>query len=112
MPSADGLFDLPGHVAGRHEKALQKAIADARDRGVVETIDDGLISLAIANAAALDHAERGAKPAYPIAQITGGYLDVLRALAMTPEKRVTDADDELREALAELSAAQVRDPSS
>lgn len=110
--TADGLFDMPGHAAGRHEKALQRAIEDAKARGVIEEVDDGLVSLALANATALDSAERSGKPAYPIAQITGGYLDVLRALAITPEGRVTDADAELRQALEDLGSAEVRDPAT
>ncbi len=110
--TADGLFDLPGHSAGRHEKSLLRAIERAKERGVIEQVDDGLVSLALANAAALDSAERTNKPAYPIAQLTGGYLDVLRALAMTPEGRVSDADAELRDALEALGTAEVRDPSA
>lgn len=110
--TGDALFDVPGRMpseAGRHERALRRAVDVARDRGVLEEIDDGLISLALANAAGLDAAERGKNPAYPIAQITGGYLDVLRSLAITPEGRVTQADDELTQALAELSKTSMGD---
>lgn len=107
----DGLFAMPGRPTGRHEKAVKHAIEVARARQIVEDVDDGLVSLAIANASALDAAEliNSPKAAYPIAQLTGGYLDVLRALAMTPEGRVTEGDDELRDALAQLSTPTVRD---
>ena len=107
----DGLFEMPGRPQGRHEKAVLAAIESARQKQIVDETDGGLISLAIANASALDAAEliNSPKAAYPIAQLTGGYLDVLRALAMTPEGRIDSADDELREAIADLGAASVRD---
>ena len=109
--ATDSLFDMPGRPAGRHEKAVTAAIEAAKAKQIVDETDAGLVSLAIANAGALDAAEliNSPKAAYPIAQLTGGYLDVLRALAMTPEGRIDAADDELREAIADLSTATVRD---
>lgn len=108
MKNPEPLFTIE-RPAGRHEKMLDEAIAAARDSGRLETVDNGLVSLAIANARALDEAEASPKPYYPIAQLTAPYREVLEALRMTPDARETEADNELSRALAELSAPAVRD---
>lgn len=98
-----------GRPEGRHEKMLMNAITAARAAGRLEALDDGIISLAIANAAALDAAEAHGKSFYPVAQLTGPYREVLEALRMTPADREDTANDELSRAIAELGAAEVRD---
>lgn len=103
------LFEIERRPEGRHEKMLLNAIDEARESGRLEAIDDGLVSLAIANARALDEAEASPKPYYPIAQITAPYREVLQSLRMTPDARESEANDELNRALAELSAPAVRD---
>ena len=87
---------------------LEEAIAAARESGLLEAVDGGLLSLARANALALDEAEASPKPYYPIAQLTGPYREVLEALQMTPETRESKANDELSAALRELSQPAVR----
>ena len=109
MSAEDYLFDVTRENDGRHTAMLERAIAAAKDSGRLEEIDEALLSIARANAHALDAAEATAKPYYPIAQLTGPYREVLEALRMTPADRESEANDELASALAELSAATVRD---
>lgn len=109
MNQNEPLFTV-GHKAGRHEKMLAKAIEEGRASQRITTLDDGLVSLAIANAAALDAAEASGKSFYPVAQLTGPYREVLEALRMTPKERDTDADSALTAAIAELGTATVRNP--
>ncbi|HCD1553126.1 hypothetical protein HMPREF3153_09695 [Corynebacterium sp. HMSC06C06] len=86
---------------GRHEQALDDTLAAARDAQLVDDIDDALISIARANAWALDAAEAEGKP-YAVAQVSGPYREVLESLRLTPADRKADANDELNRALAEL----------
>lgn len=97
-------------VGTRHSEMLEAAIADARERGLLETLDEALVSIARANARALDSAEAlGKKGGYLIANLTGPYREVLEQLRMTPKDRNNDADNDLTAALAALSTPSVRD---
>lgn len=107
--NSPALFEMSARPTGRHEKMLLAAVDEARAAGRLEVVDDGLVSLAIANARALDEAEASPKPYYPVAQITGPYREVLQSLRMTPDARESEANDELARALADLSTATVRD---
>lgn len=93
---------------GRHARMLETAIAAGKESGRLEAIDEALLSLARANAVALDDAEADRKY-YATAQLTAPYREVLEALKMTPADRESEANDELNRALAELSQATVRD---
>lgn len=104
----DALFEV-SRPKGRHAEMLEVAIAAARESGLLEEVDGGLLSIARANALALDEAEASPKPYYPIAQLTGPYREVLEALQMTPETREAKANDELTKALRELSTPAIRD---
>lgn len=88
---------------------LALAIQEGRDSNLLTTLDDGLISLALANAAALDAAESSGKSFYPVAQLTGPYREVLEALRMTPKERDDQANDALTDAIRSLSTAEIRD---
>lgn len=103
------LFNPP---AGRHEKMLTDALDAARESGLIEKVDGALVSLAIANAFALDRAETTKNAAYAISNVTGPYREVLQALGMTPEQRKEDANDEFTAALEALNKAEVRDPAA
>ncbi|WKS67968.1 hypothetical protein NLL33_11450 [Corynebacterium accolens] len=103
----DALFEV-SRPKGRHAEMLETAIIAARESGLLEAVDGGLLSIARANALALDEAEASPKPYYPIAQLTGPYREVLEALQMTPETREAKANDELTQALRELSQPTVR----
>lgn len=104
---SEALFNIE-RPKGRHAAMLETAIEAARKSSLIEAVDEGLISIARANALALDEAEASPKPYYPIAQLTGPYREVLEALQMTPETREAKANDELTVALRELSAPAVR----
>lgn len=106
---SDFLFDVTRDNNGRHSQMLETAIAAAKETGRLEAVDEALLSIARANAAALDSAESSAKPYYPIAQLTGPYREVLESLRMTPADREAEANDQLGEALRELSNATTRD---
>lgn len=96
-------------VGTRHAQMLEVAINAARESGILEDIDEGLISIARANARALDNAEAlGKKGGYLVSNLTGPYREVLQALRMTPENRRTEANDEFSQALAALSSPTVR----
>lgn len=97
-------------VGTRHSEMLEAAIDAARDAGLLETLDEALVSIARANARALDSAEAlGKKGGYLIANLTGPYREVLEQLRMTPKDRNTEADNDLSTALAALSTPSVRD---
>ncbi|WP_018119290.1 hypothetical protein [Corynebacterium mastitidis] len=106
----EALFEIR-RPTGRHAEMLEKAITAAQEQGRVEAIDEGLLSLARANAVALDDAEADRKY-YAISQLTAPYREVLQALRMTPLDRENEANDELNRALAELSAPTVRNSAS
>lgn len=114
-PAADQIALIPvaenqDHIGTRHCDMLETAIEAARDNGVLESIDEALVSVARANARALDAAEAmGKKGGYLIANLTGPYREVLTELRMTPANRNEEANDDLTEALAALSTATVRD---
>ncbi len=111
--SAGGaLFELPEEPAGRHERMLLDALDAARESGRIERVDGGLVSLAIANAAALDRALRMKNAPYAISGLTGPYREVLSSLRMTPDDRDSEADDELARALRDLDRATVVDGST
>lgn len=101
------LFEV-ARPSGRHAAMLEKAIEAGREQGRLVDLDEGLLSLARANAVALDDAESDRKY-YAVAQLTAPYREVLQALKMTPGDREDEANDELNRALADLSAATVRD---
>lgn len=103
------LFDVARPEAGRHERALTEAIAAAEEAGRLEAVDGGLVSLALANAFALDRAETLKNAPYAVAALTGPYREVLEALRLTPNDRMEEANDELSRALAALDATTVRD---
>ena len=107
--SQHSLFD-PSEVPTQttYQDQLTTAIKRARHDGYIDNLDEGLVSLAMANAVALDQAVTDRK-VYAIPQITAPYLEVLRALKLTPESRDTQADDALTQALAELSRPTVCD---
>lgn len=98
-------------VGTRHVDMLEEAIAAAREAHVLEKIDSALLSIARANARALDTAEAmGKKGGYLISSLTGPYREVLSELRMTPANRNEEATNGLSEAIAALSAPAIRNP--
>ena len=97
--------DLP--TGQRHSKMLETAITQARRDGYLEVLDEAAVSLARANARALDQAETDRKY-YAVAQLSGPYMELLREMNLLPSSRNTDADDQITRALKELSTPTVR----
>lgn len=80
---------------GRHQIALDKAIAAAKRDGLLQDSDQALVSAAQAGAYGLDASEAlstSAKPGYAIAQLLPAYKDILLALKMAPISRDTKED--------------------
>lgn len=103
------LFEPAPPKAGRHERMLNRALAAAEKDGRLLDVDAGLISLAIANAFALDRAELTKNAPYAISNVTGPYREVLQALGMTPDQRKEEANDEFARAVEALSETTIRD---
>ncbi|WJZ03465.1 hypothetical protein [Corynebacterium freiburgense] len=101
--------DVP--TGDRHAQMLETAIAQARRDGYLETLDEAAVSLARANARALDQAEADRKY-YAIAQLSGPYMELLREMKLIPSARNTDADDAITQALAALSTPTIRHASA
>ncbi|MDK4252613.1 hypothetical protein NLL32_00695 [Corynebacterium propinquum] len=95
--------DLPRRPAGRHEQELDRAIEHAQKSGAVDALDAGLVSLARANAWALDEAEANALP-YAVANLTPPFREVLAELGLTPAARNNANDTALNDALTQLLA--------
>ncbi|WP_241875285.1 hypothetical protein, partial [Corynebacterium diphtheriae] len=102
--SQEKLFDFnpPQSGPGRHERLLQKALDSATESHALADADAGLISLALANAWALDQIEDQGKVSL-IGNITGPYREVLEALSLTPTTRNEAANDSFAAALAALA---------
>ncbi|OWM35900.1 hypothetical protein AY602_09635, partial [Corynebacterium diphtheriae bv. mitis] len=81
---------------------LQKALDSATESHALADADAGLISLALANAWALDQIEDQGKVSL-IGNITGPYREVLEALSLTPTTRNEAANDSFAAALAALA---------
>ncbi|HAT6525541.1 TPA: hypothetical protein ACGIZG_001590 [Corynebacterium striatum] len=103
-----GLFPLNALDGDRHAKMLETAVEVARSGGWLSDIDEAALSLARANATALDQAEADRKY-YAVAQLSGPYLEILNSLKLTPDSRDEGGDtDAVAAALADLSAPSVR----
>lgn len=105
-PQNNALFDvsdIPRRPAGRHEQQLDRAIEHAQQSGAVDDLDAGLVSLARANAWALDEAEANGLP-YAVANLTPPFREVLAELGLTPAARNTANDNALNDALNKLLA--------
>ena len=99
------LFDPPQppqRGAGRHEKMVRKALEEAETRGTLTAVDGAAISLAIANAWALDEAEHEGQP-FAVAQITAPFIELMKEIGLIQSEVSTD-DDKLALALQELSS--------
>ncbi|CAB0524009.1 hypothetical protein CIP101434_01969 [Corynebacterium diphtheriae] len=100
--SQEKLFDLDKtRPAGRHEIMLDRALSAAADAQKIEAIESGLVSLAMANAWALDEIEAQGKVNL-IGTVTAPYREVLEELSLTPSTRSKEANDEFAQAVAAL----------
>lgn len=92
-------------IGSRHSCMLEEAITAAEEQGLIEPLDKALLSIARANAHALDAAEAlGKKGGYLVSAITGPYREVLQSLRMTPKDRNEDTNAGISAAAAALAA--------
>lgn len=82
---------------------MDGAIAAARDASVVDSIDDGLLTVLRAGAWALDSLEAQNRP-YGPAKIINPIVDALREAHMTPESRAAATNDAVSQLLEELAS--------
>lgn len=95
-------------LRGRHSKAMDEAIAAARDAELVGDVDKGLTTVLRASAWALDSMERSGHH-YGPAKLLPGITEALREAHMTPESRQTDTDAAIMQLLADLAAVDSDD---
>lgn len=95
----------PGKVLrGRHSQAVDEALAAAREAGVVEPMDNALATFVRSAAWAVDAFESQNRP-YGPAKLLAPVTEALRELRMTPDSRQSDTDDQIKELLDDLAAA-------
>lgn len=102
----DSLFPTPTQQRrppGRHESMLVDVVAAARAEGRITNADNALVSLALANAWALDEIEQSGKVGL-IGNVTAPYREVLEKLKLTPAESDAAAADSFARAVAALSA--------
>ena len=90
------------YSTGRHSTMLELAIAESFERGLLDDVDQGLLSAARAAAFGLDYAEAHPKASYAISHLLGPYRECLAELRMTPTSRAEDTADSLAELLGGL----------
>lgn len=106
----DALFDPPTTKdsqrtdGGRHTRAMSHAIKAARDTGALDTIDDGIATVLLSGAWALDSFEAQNKP-YGPSRMVPAMVEALREARMTPDSRATDTEDKIADLVAELASA-------
>lgn len=93
------------YSTGRHSLMLEKAISECESRGLLDQVDEGLLSVARAAAFGLDYAEAHPKASYAISHLLGPYREVLAELHMTPASRAAEADETLAALLGGLGEA-------
>ncbi|MCQ4120415.1 hypothetical protein [Rhodococcus tibetensis] len=112
-----GLFAAPKPAPppkGRHSEAVERALAAAERRHMVEDVDEALLVAVRAGAWALDTFEAENKPYGPSKLLTP-YIEALREARLTPDSRATETDDNLKGLLDALgtptaSSAPVHHP--
>lgn len=102
-----GMVDMAenDYSTGRHSLMLEKAIAECFARGLLDDVDEALLSAARAAAFGLDYAEAHPKASYAISHLLGPYRECLAELKMTPLSRAAEADESLAALLGGLGEA-------
>lgn len=89
---------------GRHSNAMTAALHHAHDRGLIDDIDQGLATVLLSGAWALDSFEAQNKP-YGPSKMIEPMLNALQAAGMTPDARGTQTDDHIQDLLERMNAA-------
>ncbi len=103
-----GLFALPAGRRGRVESAVNKAITAARRQNLVDDLDGALITLARAQARAVDVAE-AARDVWALSRAGGELRESLIRLRLDPTSRGAFRDD-VAGFLADLAKPTAGDP--
>lgn len=88
---------------GRHSNAMDAAIAAARERDLVDDVDNGLLTVLRSGAWALDSLE-SSEHHYGPAKLITPMVEALREARMTPDSRQAASDDAVAALLEELNA--------
>src|SRR5262245_39821627 len=107
-PDDEGLFRLPAAGRGRVEKAVNSAILAARKESTLGPLDDGLITLARAQARAVDVAE-AARDVWALARVSSELRESLIRLRLDPTSRGASRD-QLADLLRSLGEPTPGDP--
>ncbi|QFG13031.1 terminase small subunit [Gordonia phage Schiebs] len=89
---------------GRHSAAVERALGAARDAGLVDDVDEALLTIVTAGAWSLDTFERQNQP-YGPAKLIEPMVNALREARLTPDARQTSVDDSIKELLGDLASA-------
>lgn len=94
----------PGKVLrGRHSNAIDSALEAARSQGLVDSVDEALLTVIRAGAWSLDSFESQNKP-YGPSKIIDGMVGALREARLTPDTRAQATDDNIIELLTQIGA--------
>lgn len=107
-PSTKESMDTDG---GRHSRAMAGALESARDADFIDAVDEGLATVLMSGAWALDRFEAQGQPYGPSKTIQP-MVEALREARMTPDARQTETDDRIAELVSDLAAAEKMDPES
>lgn len=89
---------------GRHSTAMASALDRAKQDGLLADVDDGLATVLLAGAWALDSFEAQNKP-YGPSKMMEPMLNALQAAGMTPDARGTQTDNHIQELLERMNVA-------
>lgn len=110
------LFDPPTTAdsmridGGRHTRNMTGALRAAQDAGLMDTIDDGLATVLLGGAWALDKHE-AMNQSYGPSKVIPALVEALREARMTPDARQTQTEDKIAALVNDLAAAEAADPS-
>ena len=107
-PSTKDSMDRDG---GRHTRAMAHALESAREGELIDPVDEGLATVLMSGAWALDRFEAQGQPYGPSKTIQP-MVEALREARMTPDARMTETDDRIEELVKDLAAAESVDPES
>jgi hypothetical protein len=105
------LFPLKAVRAGRVERAVNDAVRRARADELISSLDDAMVTLARAQARAVDVAE-AARDVWALARAGGELRETLIRLRLDPTSRGVVTRDGMAEFLADIRRPTDPDPAS
>lgn len=107
----DALFELPNGRRGRVESAVNAAVRAARAEQTINALDAGLVTLARAQARAVDVAE-AKRDVWALARAGGELRESLIRLRLDPTSRGVGRDSSVADFLASIAGPAPADPPS